>query len=53
VRKVGRHDGNISLLLRGDDWALAPAYDAAHPGVSRDFRRTAAANAAHLQRLAA
>jgi hypothetical protein len=97
---VGRHDGNISLLLRGDDWALAPAYDmlpmlyapvagelvlrdftawplqptaatlpewpraldlalrfwpavAAHPGVSSDFRRTAAANAAHLQRLAA
>jgi hypothetical protein len=100
IANTDRHYGNISLLLRGDDWALAPAYDmlpmlyapvagelvardftawplqptaatlpewpraldlalrfwpavAAHPSVSRDFRRTAAANAAHLQRLAA
>ena len=27
IANTDRHYGNISLLLDGDDWALAPAYD--------------------------
>ena len=27
IANTDRHYGNISLLLRGDDWALAPTYD--------------------------
>lgn len=27
IANTDRHYGNISLLLEGDDWALAPAYD--------------------------
>ena len=27
IANTDRHDGNISLLLQGDDWALSPTYD--------------------------
>ena len=43
IANTDRHYGNISLVLRGDDWALSPTYDMLPMLYARRGRRAGAA----------